>query len=66
MRNRIIRYGVVPVNPLYAQIATTSEPKKKKKTLTAFHLLAVMMNRINRTRLCPLIYNGHLPILGLL
>lgn len=50
MHNRIIRYGVVPVNPLYAQIASTTE---LKIPLIGFHLLAVMINRINRTMRCP-------------
>lgn len=32
----------------------------------SFHLLAVMINRINRTIHCPLSYNGHLPVLHLI
>lgn len=28
MHNRIIRYGIVPVNPLHEQIASTTELKK--------------------------------------
>lgn len=63
MNNRIIRYGVVPVNPLYVQIASTSE---LKIPLIGFHLLAVMINRINRTMRGPPINNGHQPIFDLL
>lgn len=63
IHDRIIRYGV-SVNPLYTQIASTTE--LKKKTLIGFHLLAVRINRINRTMGCPPIYNGHLPISDLL
>lgn len=48
----------------FKQTASTTKPKKQTKKKS--HLLAVTNNRINRTIHCPLIYNGHLPILNLL